>query len=119
MNAALVAVPQRVQHYFAKKHDLTHEQAEQRFDELSEFLQRCAETEEPVSPTHEVDEVWHCFILHTFLYAQYCEEAFGRFIHHKPFLNEVASSASCNDGGGDGNCSNDCGQGDCNSGGDA
>jgi hypothetical protein len=35
-----------------------------------------------ISP--EVDEVWHCAILHTEFYASLCNDVFGRFIHHRP-----------------------------------
>ncbi|MBM2811506.1 MAG: hypothetical protein HW416_2265 [Chloroflexi bacterium] len=35
-----------------------------------------------VSP--DVDEVWHACILHTRLYADLCERAFGQFLHHDP-----------------------------------
>lgn len=31
-----------------------------------------------------VDEVWHAFILFTKDYAVFCEDVFGRFIHHAP-----------------------------------
>lgn len=31
-----------------------------------------------------VDEVWHTHILHTREYADFCQRAFGRFIHHIP-----------------------------------
>jgi hypothetical protein len=32
----------------------------------------------------EVDEVWHAFILFTRDYADFCQQAFGSFIHHVP-----------------------------------
>ncbi len=31
-----------------------------------------------------VDEVWHAHILFTIDYASFCDEAFGRFVHHVP-----------------------------------
>jgi hypothetical protein len=31
-----------------------------------------------------VDEVWHAFILFTKDYAAFCQDVFGRFIHHAP-----------------------------------
>lgn len=31
-----------------------------------------------------IDEMWHCFILHTKDYNNFCEENFNRMIHHKP-----------------------------------
>jgi len=31
-----------------------------------------------------VDEVWHAHILHTKDYADFCQQAIGRFVHHQP-----------------------------------
>ena len=31
-----------------------------------------------------MDEMWHTFVLFTKEYAAYCEEKFGRFVHHVP-----------------------------------
>lgn len=35
-------------------------------------------------PSHAVDEAWHGFILCTARYASFCDEAYGRFLHHHP-----------------------------------
>lgn len=35
-------------------------------------------------PTQEIDQVWHCHILHTCKYRQDCEMLFGYFIDHEP-----------------------------------
>jgi len=35
-------------------------------------------------PSHAVDEAWHGFILCTARYALFCEQAYGRFLHHHP-----------------------------------
>jgi hypothetical protein len=35
-------------------------------------------------PSHAVDEAWHGFILCTARYARFCDEAYGRFLHHHP-----------------------------------
>jgi hypothetical protein len=35
-------------------------------------------------PSHAVDEAWHGFILCTARYARFCENAYGRFLHHHP-----------------------------------
>jgi len=34
--------------------------------------------------SRDVDEVWHAFVLHTRLYADFCDRVFGSFIHHNP-----------------------------------
>ncbi|MBJ7332189.1 MAG: hypothetical protein JHC95_19995 [Solirubrobacteraceae bacterium] len=35
-------------------------------------------------PSRAADEAWHGFILCTARYAEFCDEAFGRFLHHHP-----------------------------------
>jgi hypothetical protein len=35
-------------------------------------------------PSHAVDEAWHGFILCTAQYADFCQRAYGRFLHHHP-----------------------------------
>ncbi|MGA5464785.1 glycine-rich domain-containing protein [Mycobacterium sp. NPDC050041] len=35
-------------------------------------------------PSHAADEAWHGFILCTARYSAFCEEAYGRFLHHHP-----------------------------------
>ena len=39
-------------------------------------------------PSRVVDDAWHEFILMTRLYHQFCDRAFGRYLHHTP--NAVA-----------------------------
>ena len=35
-------------------------------------------------PSRAVDEAWHGLILCTARYAAFCDEAYGRFLHHQP-----------------------------------
>lgn len=39
-----------------------------------------------ISPTEEIDQVWHCHILDTHKYAEDCQHLFGYFVHHFPYL---------------------------------
>lgn len=39
-----------------------------------------------IVPTHEIDKIWHVHILDTEKYAEDCQEAFGYFLHHFPYL---------------------------------
>jgi hypothetical protein len=42
-----------------------------------------------------VDNVWHTCLLFSRLYAQYCQEAFGHFVHHEPAAgHDPADSAA-------------------------
>ena len=35
-------------------------------------------------PSHAVDEAWHGCILCTARYAEFCDQAYGKFLHHHP-----------------------------------
>ncbi len=35
-------------------------------------------------PSFDIDEVWHAHILHTQDYMEFCEQAFGYYLHHHP-----------------------------------
>ncbi len=35
-------------------------------------------------PSKAVDTLWHAFILHTRVYETFCQQAFGRLLHHTP-----------------------------------
>ena len=39
---------------------------------------------QPLAPTPTIDAAWHHFILFTHDYAAFCQDHFGRFIHHVP-----------------------------------
>ena len=41
---------------------------------------------EQIAPTRDVDTFWHYHILDTMKYARDCEQAFGYFMHHYPYL---------------------------------
>lgn len=69
----------------ASKHHVTLPRAEQMLDGAIGFLQLCANNpEKQFSPSPAVDDAWHVFLLHTRLYAQFCHEVLGTFIHHDP-----------------------------------
>jgi hypothetical protein len=55
---------------------------------LRQWLRCCAPAmrDEQVigMPSHAVDEAWHGFILCTARYAKFCDDAYGRFLHHHP-----------------------------------
>jgi hypothetical protein len=42
--------------------------------------------DEQISPTVDVDTFWHYHILDTRKYAEDCEQAFGYFLHHYPYV---------------------------------
>ncbi|MEQ9438643.1 MAG: hypothetical protein RIG62_06325 [Cyclobacteriaceae bacterium] len=52
--------------------------------EALRFLHLIAFYNRKLTPSLPVDLTWHEFILFTRLYAAFCQEHFGRFIHHHP-----------------------------------
>ena len=47
---------------------------------------------EQTSPLEDVDTFWHYHILDTLKYARDCEQAFGYFVHHYPYLGLVGDN---------------------------
>jgi hypothetical protein len=83
----------RVIESFTRKFDVSTEEAEKIFVEVLRWLWYIASTK-PTKANPEahgmdehifiIDEMWHTFILVTRDYAEFCEQMFGRFIHHDP-----------------------------------
>jgi len=81
-----------------KKYKLSKEEASLLFDDLKRYLWMTAtidlkrdENEGEILPDVSIsesmiiiDEMWHEFILVTEQYADFCNENFGRYIHHPP-----------------------------------
>lgn len=67
-----------------ERHGKTPEQAQSMFADCLRFLYLAATSGKSLSPPPLIDEVWHCFILNTRAYGQFCEEYFRAFIHHTP-----------------------------------
>jgi hypothetical protein len=94
------------------KHGWTEEKAEKAVSEYRKFLYLTQVFEQPVSPTNDIDAIWHEHILHTNKYALDCKKLFGKFLHHFPTpvawkLETLEKVASCAGGDCEGRCSND------------
>ncbi|TRW80731.1 hypothetical protein FK535_18705 [Mycolicibacterium sp. 018/SC-01/001] len=48
-------------------------------------------------PSRAVDEAWHGFILCTARYSAFCDEAYGRFLHHHPEGAALAGAVGAGD----------------------
>jgi len=70
----------------SKHPELTDYQLEQVFQGLREYFYCCvlARRKMVSMPSQLVDDAWHEFILFTRLYKKFCQQAFGRFLHHIP-----------------------------------
>ena len=66
--------------------DLDSAQEQQVFDGLRDFFVICAQARGRfvAMPSQVADDAWHAFILHTRYYQDFCDKAFGRFLHHTP-----------------------------------
>ena len=85
MNAVLSYRNERVMRRYMKDNHVSEEVDEMVFVEMLKFLYLCGVISTPCSPpSKEIDEMWHCFILHTIDYHKFCWENFGRFLHHDP-----------------------------------
>lgn len=47
----------------------------------------------PTAPIVDVDTFWHYHILDTMKYARDCDQAFGYFVHHYPYLGLVGENS--------------------------
>ncbi|MFF2367217.1 glycine-rich domain-containing protein [Streptomyces sp. NPDC058122] len=73
----------------AKFPQLTEEKADRGVGQMLAFLAACDYADRPLSPSPLVDDFWHAFLLHTKAYVEFCEQRFGRFLHHQPgFLDK-------------------------------
>jgi len=53
--------------------------------EFKRFLILVARHDAPLAVTNKsVDHLWHTFLIHSKSYAEFCEQAFGEFVHHQP-----------------------------------
>ncbi|PIR89089.1 MAG: hypothetical protein COU07_02570 [Candidatus Harrisonbacteria bacterium CG10_big_fil_rev_8_21_14_0_10_40_38] len=83
-NITLAPIPQLVVERLASNSGLQPEDAERQMIELAKFLSVCAEYPGENAPSRVIDDLWHVFVLFTREYQRYCQENFGKFIHHTP-----------------------------------
>jgi uncharacterized protein YbgA (DUF1722 family) len=65
----------------------TKDELEEKWKQIIEalkYLDLVSYTKEVLTPALIVDYAWHEFILCTKSYAAFCEDKFGKFIHHHP-----------------------------------
>ncbi|MBI5153215.1 MAG: hypothetical protein HZA36_02030 [Parcubacteria group bacterium] len=68
-----------------KEKTLSLHQAQRRVCECVSFLQvKALFPNDGLSPSQEVDEVWHLFLTYSREYEEFCTRLAGAFIHHIP-----------------------------------
>lgn len=85
------ATRQRIIARMMREHDFSSEMATAIMDETLVYMHAANHDTEGIGPSKIVDVGWHTFILYTWEYAQYCQDAFGHFLHHSPTDYEGAS----------------------------
>ncbi|MBE1537069.1 glycine-rich domain-containing protein [Actinomadura algeriensis] len=71
--------------YVAKDRQVTRPYAEQVMEQTLIWLQACADNpSQRIGMTEAVDHGWHAFLLHSQDYAEFCDRAFGGYLHHVP-----------------------------------
>lgn len=70
----------------ARRPELNEAQRREVFTGLRDYFQLCrmAGKRMVAMPSQAVDDAWHEFILFTRQYDKFCQDAFGRFLHHTP-----------------------------------
>lgn len=84
-------IQQEVVLHYAYKKKISLEESSRLHEKLFDFLTRAVQSKTSLQPTVEIDEVWHNFILHTRLYAEFCSRTFNSFIHHNPRLPDAVN----------------------------
>ncbi|MGH8497528.1 MAG: glycine-rich domain-containing protein [Methylococcales bacterium] len=79
--------------------DLTRIEINRVFEGLRDFFIFCNQANGQMisMPSHVVNDAWHEFILFTADYEQFCQNAFGRFLHHTP-AEAMTSATQAQDG---------------------
>ncbi|MGW8556849.1 hypothetical protein [Streptomyces tubercidicus] len=74
----------RLADFCAEEYGLERIVAERVMDQGLAFLEVMGSTGQGLSPSKLVDPAWHTFMLHSEEYSTWCQERYGRYIHHAP-----------------------------------
>lgn len=82
-----------------KRPTLTDAQLDLVFQGLRDYFDICNQAlpRRVAMPSQAIDDAWHEFILFTRNYQQFCQRAFGRFLHHVP-AETMTSPTQAQDG---------------------
>lgn len=59
---------------------------------LSDVRLQSQLTTHMIAPLTHLDKMWHCFILHTEAYTEFCHHYFKRYLHHVVSTDEYVMS---------------------------
>ena len=82
-----------------KHPSLSDEQLDKVFQALRDYFYICnrAKRRMVAMPSQVVDDAWHEFILFTRSYERFCQQAYGKFLHHTP-AEAMRTPTSAQDG---------------------
>ncbi len=69
----------------ARENDWSYEYALEVISEYKKFVYLCCISDEPVTPSDAVDQVWHLHLTYTRNYwTEFCANTLGQMLHHDP-----------------------------------
>lgn len=69
---------------YARRLGFSEAQAETHWTELMKFLSIAATDAGPLSPSVQIDELWHEFLADSVAYESFCRHVLGQVVHHVP-----------------------------------
>ncbi len=81
--------PKIIEHFYKKNPDYGHDHCQQLFSDLMAWfhlkaIRKCSDKKTYLfGPLLVLDELWHCFILHTREYIKFSVHFFGEYLHHE------------------------------------
>lgn len=77
-------VRHRLEYRLTSKEGLNRQDAKMAVDAMLEFFAEAKISGKSIVPNKSADKAWHAFILHTPEYQSFCQDYFGRYLHHLP-----------------------------------
>ena len=77
------------------KYKWSKKRVQKAISDYRQFLYLTQVFELPLSPTNDVDIIWHDHILHTAKYAADCDKLFDTFLHHYPIPINLLHGQLC------------------------
>lgn len=75
---------------YCKDYNVSLEDAQEHEVELKRFFILAGKYDDGIDMfSLEVDNLWHTFLLFTKEYQRFCNDMFGKFIHHDPVIEEI------------------------------
>ena len=98
------AFPPELRNRLQRNHELTLESSGRVLEGLRQYFLACLSAQRsPIAkevgmPSKAVDAAWHEFIVLTREYAAFCQQAFGKYLHHTPkaMMDTPTSAALAN-----------------------